>query len=289
MHEHTGPTDEIKKIELPSAIQQVLWTQQRVAAGAKAGIEIYTQYVGNNSDLEIELSDHAGKKHDTVKGKISANRALIEITVPAKAEQILYADVKLPKHSLEMKSNPLVILPPIEITNLKWDKEEARRGDILKLTADVKGAQEGSEAEIEIWEHDADEAHDLITKFPTVIKDNKVEADWEFEYYEDTDDIPTDEETEKGYNPPEYFFRVTVNGVSADSGLLEFKDWIRISLQDFDGNPLKEEEYIIFLPDGTEKRGKLDADGTAIIEDIPPGRFHVEYPNFYAIFPADTE
>jgi hypothetical protein len=45
---------------------------------------------------------------------------------------------------------------------LKWDKKEARRGDILKLTADVINLYEGSEVEIRIWEHDSDGAHDLI-------------------------------------------------------------------------------------------------------------------------------
>lgn len=283
MPEHQANTDEIKEIELPSAIQQVLWTQQRMAAGARASLEIFTQYVGNNSDLEIELSDQAGNKHGTVKGKISANRAVIEIIIPEKAEQILYAEVKLPKHSLQMKSNPLLVSPPIEITNVKWDKTEARRGDILKLTADVKGAQEGSEADTEIWEHDADGVHDLITKFVSIIKDNKIEANWEFEYHEDTDDIPTNEETEKGYNPPEYFFRVAINGVFADSELLEFKDWIEIVLKDNEGKIFADEDYILYLPDGTEKKGTLDSKGYAKVEDVPPGKYRVEFPNLEGI------
>jgi hypothetical protein len=278
MPEHQANTDEIKEIKLSSAIQQVIWTQLRIAAGAKAGIEIFTQYVGNNSDLEIELSDHAGKKHGMVKGKISANYALVEITVPAKAEQILYANVKMPKHSLEMKSNPLLVLPPIEISNLKWDKKEARRGDVLKLTADVKGAKEGDEAEMEIWEHDADGAHDLITKFPVTVKDNKVEVDWEYEYHEDTDDIPTKEENEKGYKPPEYFFRVSIAGTFTDSDLLGFKDWIEIKLKNQLGQPIPNEKYELTLPDGSEREGTLDDLGTAIEKDVPPGKCTIHFP-----------
>ena len=108
---------------------------------------------------------------------------------------------------LTKKSNCMYVYPAVEIKNLKWDKNEARRGDILKLTADVTNVYEGAEAEIQIWEHDSDGAHDLITKFPVIVKNKKIEADWEYEYHEDTDDIPTEEETEKGYNPPEYFFR----------------------------------------------------------------------------------
>jgi hypothetical protein len=153
-----------------------MWSKQIVASGAQVTLNIFTHYVGNNSDIEIELSDQSGKKYDTLKSKISGNHFSSPIEIPRKAEKILYATAKLPRHGLELKSNPLLILPPIEITNLKWDKTEAWRSDILKLTADVKGVQEGEEAEIEIWENDADEAHDLITKFPALVEKGKIEA-----------------------------------------------------------------------------------------------------------------
>ena len=60
-------------------------------------------------------------------------------------KEVLYANVKLPKHGLEMKSNPLLILPTIEITNLKWDRQEERWGDILTLPSDSKGLPDGAE------------------------------------------------------------------------------------------------------------------------------------------------
>jgi len=241
------------------------------------GLEVFTHYVGNNSEMKIEISDQSGKTLGKYKEKINASRFWAKIKVPADAKDALYAKVKLPKHGLEMKSNPLIILPPIEVTNLKWDKKEARRGDVLKLTADVKGVPDGMEAEIEIWEHDADEAHDLITKFPVIIKDSKVETEWEFEYHEDTDEIPTEEESEKGYNPPEYFFRVKLEEVHADSELLEFKDWIDVVLLDGGGNPIPNEKYTVTFADGSKKKGVLDQDGRARIEDVPAGRINVHF------------
>ena len=90
----------------------------------------------------------------------------------------------------------------------------------IDFTATVLNVYEEIETETQIWEHDLDDAHDLVTKFPVKVKNQKIEAEWEFQYCEDTDDIPTDKETERGYNPPEYFFRVIVAGVSADSILL---------------------------------------------------------------------
>jgi len=279
MSEHKGNTDKTNKIKLESSIDRVMWTSVAVSPGAKVGLDVDTHFVGSNSEIKIEISDKSGKKFETIKAKMSGNHFWKQITVPEKAKEELFAEVKLPKHSLSKKSNGLYLFPLIEIKNLKWDKQEARRGDILKLTADIKGLADGNEAEIQIWEHDADEAHDLITKFPVIIKNQKIEAEWEYEYYEDTDDIPTEEESEKGYNPPEYFFRVIVAGKSADSGLLEFKDWIEIILTNDAGEPMKGEKYILNMPDGSQREGTLDDTGYAREENVPPGSATYEFPN----------
>jgi hypothetical protein len=284
MPEHQGPTDQVERIELPSAIQRVRWTDRQAAAGGKAGLEVITQFVGPNSKMKIELEEQSGKNRGKHEFNINADRFWKKIDIPEEAKDALYAIVKLPKHNLEQKSNLLIVLPPIEITNVQWDKTEARRGDVLKLTADIKTVPNGTEGEIEIWEHDEDSAHDLITKIPVKVMGNKVELEWEYEYHEDTDDIPSAEESEKGYNPPEYFFRVIVAGISADSNRLEFKDYIEIELVDQETQEsFADEEYVLILPDGSERRGKLDEHGRAKEEDIPPGRCRVEFPNLKGI------
>ncbi len=278
-----GSTDSIHQVKLPSAIERVGWTKPMAASGGNVGLEILTHYVGNGSDLEIEISDQNGKNFGKYKQKISGNRFWAKIKVPSDAKQALYANVKLPKHSLQMKSNPLIILPAVEITNLKWDKKEARRGDILKLTADIKGAQDGTEGEVEIWEHDSDGAHDFITKFSVEVKNNKVEVDWEYEYHEDTDEIPTEEELKKygnKYNPPEYFFRVKVGELAADSGLLEFKDCIKIELYHESGEPIGGTKYVVKLADGSEIQGTLDDKGYAKVEGVIPGPYVLNFPEF---------
>jgi hypothetical protein len=188
----------------------------------------------------------------------------------------------LKKHGLKEKSEEMEIIPPIEITNAKWSQPEARRGDVLKLTADVSGAQDGTEALIEIYEHDADGAHDFITKLSVLVENKKVEVEWEYEYHEDTDDIPTKEETEKGYNPPEYFFKVIIYGQEAKSGLLKFKDWVELELVDEDGQPVGDQAFIVYMADGSQKKGNLDEDGYTRLEDVPPGPIRIEYPGVYS-------
>lgn len=283
MSEHKGNTGKINNVKLESSIDRVIWTSGIGCAGAKIGVEVNTHFVGNNSDIKIEISDKSGKVFETVKSKISGNFFWTQITVPEKAKDELYAEVKLSKHGLTKKSNCMYVFPAIEIKNLKWDKKEARRGDILKLTADVTNVYEGAEAEIQIWEHDSDGAHDLITKFTVVVKNKKLEANWEYEYHEDTDDIPTKEDTEKGYNPPEYFFRVNVAGVSADSELLKFKDFIEFKLIDQDGKVVKNAKYNLKLPDGKIKEGKLDQNGYVKIDDVPPGKYKLTFPDIKGI------
>ena len=171
--------------------------------------------------------------------------------------------------------------PLIKITNAQWDKTEARQGDTLTLTADVEGAQDGMGGEIEIYEHDVDGIHDLITKFPIAVANKKVETTWDYEYHEDTDEIPTDEELEKyglKYNPPEYFFVVRIKNAEDQSGILKFKDYVEIILKNPRGEPIADEEYILMLPDGSEITGNLDSEGYAKVEGIPPGKVTVRFP-----------
>ncbi len=256
MTKHSVSTGKIKEVKLQSSIEQVAWTISRAFAGGKIGIDVFTKYVGNNSEIKIEIKDKNGKSGGTVKGKISGNRYWTEFKIPDNLKDELTATVKLSKHGLEKKSNTILLLPPIKISNVKWDKTEAKRGDILKLTADVKGAYDGAEATVEIYEHDDDGAHDLVVSIPALVKSQQIKTEWEFQYLEDTDDIPTDDEAANGYKNPEYFFSVNIGGVSADSGLLKFKDWIEINVQNEFGRNLKDLEYTLILPDGKKKKGK---------------------------------
>lgn len=279
MPEHQGQTDETHYITLPSAIEQVLWTQRQCAVGGMVGLDVFTTYVGNNADMQIELSDVRGSRQGTFTDKIYANVFRAEIRVPPTAREVLYATVRLPAHGLAVVSPPLLLTAPIRITNARWSQNEARHGDLLTLTADVEGAPGGTEGEVVIFEHDADGAHDLITQLPVLVEQNHVEVQWEFEYHEDTDDIPTAEESERGYQPPEYFFRARVSGVYADSALLLFKDWIEIRLSNYDNRYMGNPTYILHLPDGSQRQGQLDDDGCALEEDVPPGRVRIEFPN----------
>jgi hypothetical protein len=281
MGPHSCQTDQAKRVTLPSAIDSVAWTRARASGNGLVGLEVSTHFVGNGADLKIELSDKSGKSHGSFAEKISGNRFWAEVRVPPNAKDELYATAKLPKHGLSLKSAPLTILPTVQITNLKWSQKEARRGDTVALSADVKGAPDGTEATIDIYEHDTDGAHDPVTSIPVLVKNKKVEAQWEFEFHEDTQRIPNEQEVQKygsHYVSPKYFFSVTATGSEAVSGLLEFKDSIEIELLDHQRQPIPNARFEITFSDGKVYQGNTDANGQAIVPDVPPGSYRLVSP-----------
>ncbi|MFH1897404.1 MAG: hypothetical protein ABH886_04085 [Candidatus Desantisbacteria bacterium] len=165
------------------------------------------------------------------------------------------------------------------VSNARWSQHEAKVGDTVKLTADTEGYEPDTKAVFEIWERDYVGADDLLTKIESKVQGNKVETEWVYKYVEEEKEEWSEEEKKKGYSVPEYYFIVKVKNSQARSGLLDFKDWIEIELKDEDGKPVGGEEYILYLSNGTVKKGKLDQNGYKRVEDIPPRKCTVEFSN----------
>ena len=69
---------------------------------------------------------------------------------------------------------------------------------------------------------------------------------------------------------------VSTPGTAGDK--LRTRSWIEIRLIGEDDSPIGGEKYSVRLPGGTIVSGYLDADGTARVDDIPPGVCHVSFP-----------
>jgi type VI secretion system secreted protein VgrG len=50
-----------------------------------------------------------------------------------------------------------------------------------------------------------------------------------------------------------------------------------MKLLDQQNQPVKNASYKLKMPDGEVKEGKLDENGAAKIEDVPPGKVQVEF------------
>jgi hypothetical protein len=281
-------TDSAHVVKLTSSLIYAAWRCGGAPIGQTAPLEVVTSFVGQGASIKITGKSEAGKNLGTASGKINNNVFVGELTIPdsVKIGDMVYFEADLSANGVKGESNRVPAVPPIEVTNMKWSAPEARRGDILTLSATVKGVADKTEVKMYIMEYDADGAHDKIAELPATVDKNRLELKWEYEYHEDIDEIPTQEEMQKygkSYNPPEYFFVVEIMGSTfgkkQESKLLLFKDYIDIVLTTQSGTPIPDEDYVLYMPDGSQRNGKLDKAGRAMERNVPPGDFRVEFPN----------
>lgn len=282
-------TDEEHKEKLEPSLIAVTWKQGFAIAGQQALFEVFTAFVGNGAEIKVTGKSENGEKLGKIKDTIFNNCYVGKFDIPDDTEMddLIYFEIDFPKNGISGESNRIPVYPPVKVTNMKWSAKEARRGDVLTLSAEVYGVKDKTEATVTIYEYDRDGLNDRIVELPVEVKNQKIEVKWEYQYFEDTDEIPSEWELQeygKSYNPPEYFFTVklgdTEYGKKQESGLLLFKDWIEVELLDSNSQPVPNQDYILRLPDGTEKRGQLDGDGKARVEDVPPGKFRIVFPNW---------
>jgi hypothetical protein len=281
-------TDTKHKITLESSIISSTWAVAKAYGGSDAEFEVKTSLVGEGAKIKIKGKSEGGKSLGKISDVIYCNQFSGRLSIPdnIKIGDMVYFEVELPQLGLKDESNHIHAGPPIRVTNMKWDVKEARRGDIVKMTADIAGVNDGSEVKVIILEYDQDGSHDKIVEIPTQVKNKKIELFWKYEYHEDTDDIPTHDELQKygkSYNPPEYFYVIDIDslqfGKKQESGLLEFKDFVDIELKSESGKGIPNEKYILYLADGSQRQGNLDSGGHAREKNVPPGEVRIEFPD----------
>ncbi|MFH1686348.1 MAG: hypothetical protein ABIE70_02360 [bacterium] len=284
----TKSTDTEHEVKLDSFLISATWQVGRAIAGNSAPFEVRTAFVGEGAKIEVKGKSDKGLDLGKISSVIRNNRFQGDFAIPQDAElgDKVYFEVKLSKNSLNDTSERIPVFLPMQVFNLKWSAKEARRGDILTLTADVNGLRDGEEVTLIIYEYDRDGVHDKIVELPGTVKDKKIEVKWEYEYYEDTDEIQSQEELQQyggSYNPPEYFFTVKIEnteyGIKQESRLLQFKDYVEIALIDNAGAGLADQKFTIHLADGSTQDGQLDQNGRARIDDISPGPYRIEFPD----------
>ncbi|MBU8933906.1 MAG: hypothetical protein KOO62_07845 [candidate division Zixibacteria bacterium] len=285
----TKSTDTEHTVELEPILVSAYWKSSSAPVGGIVKFEVITAFVGSGAPIEITSLTENGESLGEVSDVMRSRKYCGGFDVPdnLRIGDKCYFQVTFPGNDIEGESGRIPVVPHINVNTLKWSASEARRGDTLTLSAFVDGVRDGEEVTVTIYEYDRDNAHDKITELPAIIEGGRFEIQWDFEYFEDTDELPTQEELDRyggNYNPPEYFFTVKVGDAEFGkdeqaSGLLEFKDYLEISLQDADGEPANDQKYILHLPDGTTKEGTLDSDGHTREENVVPGKVKVEFPD----------
>lgn len=282
---HIISTDSPKKIKLDSSVIYARWLSTLAVGGGTAKVEARTSFVGEGATIEIKAKTEEGIKCGKLKEKMYGNRFVGEVEISDKVIEgdKAYFEVKLPKHGLNAESNYIPCIPEIICTRMQWSQQEARRGDVLTLSAEFENIGDKIDASAIIYEFDQDGNHDKVATIPTVIENRKLNLKWKFEYHEDTDEIATEGERQiygKNYNPPEYFFEVDIGGLrlgtEQESGILKFKDKANIHVLDGFGRPAANRDVVLFLADGTNKTVQTDKDGNVIENSLPPGKISIE-------------
>jgi uncharacterized Zn-binding protein involved in type VI secretion len=241
------------------------------AAAAQAGVATAT--IDNLDPLtkqehwiEFEFVDKAGNPVSGIPYKFTGPDG-------SESESMLRPDGKIRRDALPSGQGKVQLF---SLYDAKWSKDKANVGEKVKLSAQVEGYENGTPALFQIYERDVKGPDDLIANIEAKVQGNKVEAEWEYVYTED--DEATVEETQRGYSAPEYYFEVILGRSKARSGMLAYKDWIEIELLEEGDKPVANQEYRIVLPNGEIRMGRLDSNGYAKVEKIPPGDCKIDFP-----------
>lgn len=218
--------------------------------------------------IEFEFVDKAGKPVSGIPYKFTDPDG-------NESEAVLRLDGKIRRDALSQGQGQVVLMA---VSNAQWSKEKAKVGEEVKLTADVEGFDDGTPATVEIIKRDLRGPDVVFDTIDARVKGGKIRSEWEF-FYPDEESKGAGAVGPGSYSSPEFYFRVVLGFCKGHSGLLLLRDDFEIELKNEMDNPLAGEEYILVLPDGSVRQGKLDGNGYVKEEKIPPGRCQVVFPN----------
>lgn len=122
------------------------------------------------------------------------------------------------------------------VQNARWEYEteteagekERAETELLEnkkkafLVADAMGFPGGTSGKFTVFEKTAEGKEEKVTELQGSVKEELVEAEWEYEF-DDESDHETPEGGETGFAPPEYYFEVEVEEKKAKSGIVTAK------------------------------------------------------------------
>lgn len=157
MPKFKGQTDKVLKVQMKSSLLSAGWGLAAVSMGGKIPIEVETLFVADGSDIKVTVKDLEGGVVETLEGKVLSGyyRAIFPLTKPNKTGG-MYFEAELAAHHLKAVGPKLRVLPPVQITDLKWADgsgaaiTEAKAGQRVELSAKVAGPPDGTEAYISI-------------------------------------------------------------------------------------------------------------------------------------------
>ncbi|UCF64274.1 MAG: PAAR domain-containing protein [bacterium] len=221
--------------------------------------------------VEIQFVDKAGNPVSGVNYKFTDPEN-------KESEGILRLDGTIRRDATKEGQAQVVLMG---ISNAKWSKDKAEVGEKVKMSVDVEGFENGTKATVQIFKRDIREPDVIVESKVVEVKSNKIETEWE---YQITDSETEDVDALSHYSHATYYFVAQIGDCSSRSNLLGLDDSIDINATDENGDPLANESYRVFLSTGEIREGSLDSNGHAKLEDVPPGRWSVVFPDIDLIY-----
>jgi uncharacterized Zn-binding protein involved in type VI secretion len=247
------------------------------AAGANAGAKTamtdnFESSTKEEHWLEFEFVDKAGNP-------ISGINYKLKDTEGKESQGFLRNDGRVLRDALPEGESKVEIQ---SLYNAKWSKESAKVGEKIELTVESDGIKDGETILFTIWKRDISGPESPLETIEQKVNGNKSKAEWEYgsSKKDSEGDSDSDKKPPAGFSSPEYYFIVLYGpNIRTRSGFLYLEDYMEIELKDEENNPLANEEYIIFAPNGEVRNGKLDSKGFAKEEKLPGGICSVRFPN----------
>jgi hypothetical protein len=288
MPEFHGKTDEVKQFKLQSYLLSIRWGATEVPIGGTIPVEVMTIYVADGSDIDISIKDLQGNEIEKLKGKVYSNCFRALYILKYNSTGVVYAQGELPSHNLKGRTPALKLLPPIEIKNPKWlddsgaEVKEANEDDVVKLAADIKGA-DGKRADILVYcsRGDTESESKMVLQTNATVENGKVEADWILSFHDSLHTIKGKQDLEKEgltYYQPQYYFEVHCLGVSAKSPELKLLHSLTLIYESEPGKAgiFAGKKISITAPDGAKSTHVIPADGKLEIKKTLPGIYTID-------------
>ena len=193
----------------------------------------------------------------------------------------------------------------VGVYGCRWERDEARVGEAVGMSARCVGVADGELALFEVWREtagaDGSCEREKVWGAMGEVNGGRIESAAPFVLaWPKTDGVPSERAvplattdapppdplhdeangragTESDLErPPTYIVEVSVGGVHrAHGGALRIQDWIEIEVVDAGDSPLARASYTIELGDGSRVSGTTDSRGVARIDPAPPGVFRI--------------
>ncbi len=217
--------------------------------------------------VEFEFVDKAGNPLSDVPYKFTDPDS-------NESEAVLRLDGKVRRDGINKGQCEVIVF---SVRNAKWEKDKAEVGEKIKLSAEAEGFEDGTPATIEIFKSDIKGPDSISMTIESEVVGDKIEAEWEFAYVEEIEELESDRQSP--YSSPRFYFDVIVGQCTTHSGIIELKDAIEIELKDYQDQPAGEEDYILYLSDGSVRKGSLDSNGYSKEENVLLSNWSVVFPN----------